>query len=178
MAIKSQCEQCKHYVSDQTPCGPTGTVPYYNSYSCEHYSRGIVLDKPSDRQQPTTPQQQPSSTPSSTTQPNTGTPKKMFTAVFSFKGRIRRLEFGLTYLAYWFFCLPMNVLSEDEISAGFASIWLLLLIPVVWILLAQRTKRCHDLGYSGWWQLVPFFDLLLIFSKGEPQINQYGAPAK
>jgi uncharacterized membrane protein YhaH (DUF805 family) len=102
----------------------------------------------------------------------------MFSAVFSFKGRIRRLEFGLTYLAYWFYCLPMNVLSEDEISAGFASIWLLLLIPAVWILLAQRTKRCHDLGYSGWWQLVPFFDLLLIFSKGESQINQYGAPAK
>lgn len=177
MAIKSQCEQCKHYVSDQTPCGPTGTVPYYNSYSCEHYSRGIVLDKPSDRQQPTAPQQ-PSPTPSNPTQPNTGTPKKMFSAVFSFNGRIRRLEYGLTYLAYTFYCLPMNVLSEDEISGGFAIIWLLLLIPAVWIFWAQGAKRCHDMGYNGWWQIVPFFILVMIFGKGEAQINQYGDPAK
>lgn len=178
MAIKSQCEQCKHYSSDYTPCSPTGATPYYNSYSCEHYSRRIVLEKPSDRQQPETPVQPPVPTTTGNTQQNPGTPKRMFSAVFSFNGRIRRLEYGLTYLVYFFYCLPMNVLSEDEISAGFAIIWLLLLIPAVWIFWAQGAKRCHDMGYNGWWQIVPFFILVMIFGKGETQINQYGAPAK
>ena len=174
MAIKSQCEQCKHYSSDHTPCGPTGAAPYYNSYSCEHYSRRIVLDKPSDRQQSTAPLQPPLPPPSGNTQPNPGTPKRMFSAVFSFDGRIRRLEYGLTFIAYMFMSFILALLSEAELYI----LWLIFYVPVMWILYAQGAKRCHDMGYNGWWQIVPFFFLVMIFGKQEPQINQYGAPAK
>lgn len=39
--------------------------------------------------------------------------KGMFKNLFSFIGRIRRTDYGLTYLGYWLFCLPMNIVSEE-----------------------------------------------------------------
>ena len=98
----------------------------------------------------------------------------MFKHVFSFNGRIRRLEYGLTYLLYWLYGLQMNVISDDDISAGFAAILLLMVVIVVWIVLAQGAKRCHDMGHSGWWQLIPFYVFWMIFKEGEPRTNQYG----
>ena len=99
--------------------------------------------------------------------------KGMFKHIFSFEGRIRRLEYGLTCLVLDLFFLPMGLISEDDISSVFAIVWLLLLIPVLWILYAQGAKRSHDIGQSGWWQLFPYYGLLL-FEEGESGMNQYG----
>ena len=68
----------------------------------------------------------------------------------------------------------MNMMPENDISETFAIIWLMLFIPFCWFLLAQGAKRCHDLGHSGWWQLIPFYVLWMIFQEGEPGTNQYG----
>ena len=76
------------------------------------------------------------------------------------------------------YCLPMNVLEEDEISGGFALIWLLLYIPMIWILLAQGAKRCHDRGNSGWYQIIPFYYFVMWFGEGERNRNQYGEDPK
>ena len=100
--------------------------------------------------------------------------KGMFKHIFSFEGRIRRLEYGLTCLVLDLFFLPMGLISEDDISSVFAIVWLLLLIPVLWILYAQGAKRSHDIGQSGWWQLFPYYGLLLLFEEGESGMNQYG----
>ncbi len=44
--------------------------------------------------------------------------------------------------------------------------------------LAQGAKRCHDVGMSGWFQVIPFFPLYLIFAEGEKEDNQYGSNPK
>ncbi len=176
MAIKDQCLQCRFFNEAIGVCGRTGNVPLLNNSSCEMYlKKGISLKKTSevssstsDNLVLTTPTTPPSNDPK---QPCS---KGMFQHVFSFEGRIRRLEFGLTFLIYLLYSLPMNVLSEGDISAGFALIWLMLLIPVMWALFAQGTKRCHDIGVKGWWQLVPFFYLWMIFQDGDSGTNQYG----
>ncbi len=47
-------------------------------------------------------------------------------------------------------------------------------IPLLWFMLAQTTKRCHDLGSSGWYQLIPFYNIGLLFIDSEKGRNKYG----
>lgn len=114
------------------------------------------------------PQQPPDSNP--TIEDRTA----MFRHIFSFNGRIRRMEYGLTYLAYCIWNFPMQVMSLDEISETYAIIYLVTLLPILWILFAQGAKRCHDRGNSGWYQIIPFYILWMIFAEGESEINKYG----
>lgn len=201
MAIKDQCARCTLYNNLTDTCTKTYSTPNYDNHSCENYARvggninlskggSINLDKPEDNviTQTPSPSQTPAPAPSapapvpSSGQNNGGNTsgasnKKMFRAPFSFDGRIRRLEYGLSFLIVYLFELPMNVLKEDQIGGGFAIIWLLLIIPVLWFFWAQGAKRCHDLGHSGWWQLIPFYSLWMIFEDGEGT-NQYGPSPK
>lgn len=103
---------------------------------------------------------------------------KMFRKIFSIKGRIRRTEYALTYLVYWLWNLPMNVLTESEFSEVYAVIYLITVIPFIWILIAQGAKRCHDRGNSGWFQIIPFYFLWMIFAEGDSGINEYGKSPK
>ena len=97
----------------------------------------------------------------------------MFSRVFSFKGRIRRLEYGLTYLIVMLYNLPIQLIPEDG-GEMVALIWFMLIIPVQWALWAQGAKRCHDLGHNGWWQLIPFYIFWLVFADGDYVENEYG----
>jgi len=99
----------------------------------------------------------------------------MFKDPFSFKGRIRRTEFGISVIIYGF-CSTLFGFFIGESNAD--STLLFLLIPLLWFLWAQGAKRCHDLGNSGWWQLIPFYGLWLLFQDGEPGRNQYGENPK
>jgi len=60
-----------------------------------------------------------------------------------------------------------------------AAILGLAYIPMLWFLWAQGAKRCHDIGHSGWYQIIPFYMLWMIFAKGEEGIqNKYGVNPK
>lgn len=47
-----------------------------------------------------------------------------------------------------------------------------------WFLLAQGAKRCHDLGHSGWFQIIPFYVLAMLFCEGQKDENDYGLSPK
>jgi uncharacterized membrane protein YhaH (DUF805 family) len=97
----------------------------------------------------------------------------MFRAPFSFDGRIRRLEYGLSYMISYFLLQVFSVL--------FIEIPIMILICVfiyMWFNLAQGAKRCHDRGNSGWFQLIPFYGLWMLFGDGGRGENQYGINPK
>ena len=48
----------------------------------------------------------------------------------------------------------------------------------MWVYYAVGAKRCHDLGYNGWLQLIPFFQLALAFKPGVVGENEYGPDPK
>jgi uncharacterized membrane protein YhaH (DUF805 family) len=144
----------------------------YDGISCNEYAKkGIDLAKQDDN-----------SNQSDYGNPNippvSPTKKKMFQHPFSFKGRIRRLEYCLSYLVYFIYYFPMGIIDENDISGGFAIIWLMLLIPMYWFLLAQGAKRCHDRDNSGWYQIIPFYGLWMLFADGDCGINSYGESPK
>lgn len=99
----------------------------------------------------------------------------MFKNPFSFEGRIRRTEFGLSFMIY----VPVLVIISLILESGEGSaILALAVIPLQWFLWAQGAKRCHDVGISGWWQLLPFAPFYLIYKNGQPGQNQYGENPK
>ena len=97
--------------------------------------------------------------------------KSMFSAAFSFDGRIRRTEYGVSLIIY----AVLYYWAYDKYT--YSVPWYYLL-PMLWFIWAQGAKRCHDRGNSGWWQLIPFYALWMIFAEGESTANQYGAPPK
>ncbi len=109
----------------------------------------------------------------------------MFKNPFSFNGRIRRLEYGLSILIYYVFIVLIVFLggglgSEDPGAEelGYQSLFVLLIIPALWFILAQSVKRSHDRGNSGWWILIPFYNLILLFLEGEVGENRFGPNPK
>lgn len=103
-------------------------------------------------------------------------------SLFSFDGRIRRSQYWLScfvapFAGYFVIGLLYNMAYATD-----NAFLLILCIPVyIWILiltLAQGAQRCHDLGHSGWWQLVPFYYFCLLFQDGDAGDNEYGPSPK
>lgn len=98
--------------------------------------------------------------------------KKMFSAPFSFDGRIRRTEYGISFIIY--ICAYIIIASVAKSS----SIVFVAFIPLLWFLWAQGAKRCHDRGNSGWYQLIPFYVFWMLFAEGYSTKNKYGNSPK
>ena len=92
-----------------------------------------------------------------------------------FSGRARRKE-------YWMFILfnaifTYSLLALDLfLKIGFLNIiyTFAILIPSI----AVGVRRMHDVGKSGWFILIPFYNLVLACTNGEQGRNQYGTDPK
>lgn len=105
----------------------------------------------------------------------------MFKKPFSFEGRIRRTEYGISVIIYAIVLFMLNVLimlANDEGNSSLIILSSFAYIPTTWFLWAQNAKRCHDLGNSGWWQLIPLYPFWLLFQDGQAGTNQYGENPK
>lgn len=103
-----------------------------------------------------------------------------FETLFSFSGRNRRSRYVMTMLLVCF----LVVLIEMLVVAGgeaMAVLGVILMIPLIWISIANAVKRCHDLGKSGAFFLLSFIPIIniivglyLLFTKGDLNANEYG----
>lgn len=108
----------------------------------------------------------------------------MFKNPFSFHGRIRRTEYGLSvllgilgyFLCYLFSSITAVILQTDV--GKFNALFWFLLIPVLYFISAQNVKRCHDMGRSGWYHLNPLYCFRLMFREGDSGANKYGLNPK
>lgn len=98
----------------------------------------------------------------------------MFKNLFSLKGRIRRTEFVLSFIIYFFGMVVIGniVKNTDE------GLWVVFYLVLLFFLITQSAKRCHDMNNSGWFILVPFYVLWMIFKEGTPGDNSYGSDPK
>lgn len=101
----------------------------------------------------------------------------MFKNIFLFEGRIRRTEFGLSIIIDYFALIFLGVI-DAVVTIGIVikfSFFTLLF----WFILAQSVKRSHDLGQSGRYVLLPFYNpFFLLFSEGILGKNEYGEDPK
>lgn len=127
----------------------------------------------------------------------------MFKKYFDFKGRSRRSEFWLAYLANMLillvFCIPfittwVNAVFSMESGKSYSDLMLRLVVMLIitmvysliifipWISLMIR--RLHDAGYSGLWLFICFIPFgyvaLFVFFclDSQPGTNRYGKNPK
>lgn len=190
MAIKDQCSKCVSYTG--SICTISSSYPNFNQTSCEQYKKKeLTLDKEnnsigganissSSSTNSINNQSGSNHTNSNIDYHSTITPnnkQSMFSNPFSFEGRIRRLEYGLSYLSVYPYAflagLVLGIIGIDSDVMIYIC-----MIPAYWFVWAQGAKRCHDLGNSGWYQLIPFYFIWLLFREGDAGDNEYGPNPK
>ena len=106
----------------------------------------------------------------------------MFKAPFSFNGRIRRTEYGISAIIYTIVLILLQVMliatMTGNASPGITLFLMITLIPLLYFMLAQGAKRCHDRGNSGWFQLIPFYGFWMLFADSDHGSNEYGPNPK
>ncbi|MEP7256545.1 MAG: DUF805 domain-containing protein [Ferruginibacter sp.] len=103
----------------------------------------------------------------------------MFKKSFSFEGRIRRTEYGLSFIIYLCLLTIIQMIFVDDSNPSNTSpLFLILAIPIIWFLISQGAKRCHDMGNSGWFQLIPFYFFWMLFADSNVGANEYGPNPK
>ncbi|MDX5422124.1 MAG: DUF805 domain-containing protein [Hymenobacteraceae bacterium] len=104
--------------------------------------------------------------------------------IFSFSGRIRRTEYAVTQIllsivgGILFFVFGVSLFAGESAAAGALVLLGVTMLLGTWISLAAGAKRCHDRGNSGFFQLIPFYGLWMLFGDGDHGSNRYGADPK
>lgn len=102
-----------------------------------------------------------------------------------FSGRARRKEYWFFHLCNFIILLSLILLiafavAIDSRGLGILFICMLSLNSLVTILpsLALAVRRMHDTNHSGWFILVPFYNLILCCIEGNRGNNRYGKDPK
>lgn len=100
----------------------------------------------------------------------------------NFEGRARRQEywmFALFHIIFTYgglFLLGLAAYAIDS-PAIVAIIYVYLLATFV-PAIAVSARRMHDVGKSGWYQLIPIYSLILAVTEGDKGPNEYGEDPK
>ncbi len=101
-----------------------------------------------------------------------------------FNGRARRKEFWMFILVFFIIYIALAIVGAILGSiAGFlgAIVYIaigLLCLAVIVPSIALTVRRMHDVNKSGWFMLIPFYNLYLEVTEGDKGDNQYGPDPK
>jgi len=94
-----------------------------------------------------------------------------FSKYATFTGRASRSEYWYFYLFYIIAYIAGMIV---DISAGSQFIQYLFIAPLLIPQIAVGIRRMHDVGKSGWFILVPFYNIVLLCTSSNPGVNKYG----
>ena len=93
----------------------------------------------------------------------------------NFSGRARRSEYWYFVLFNIIFSILLNFIGLKLDFPFLGTIYsVAVLIPAI----AVGVRRMHDVGKSGWYGLIPFYNLILAVSEGTRGDNEYGPDPK
>jgi len=94
-----------------------------------------------------------------------------FSKYATFAGRASRSEYWYFYLLYFIAYIAGIVVDA---VAGSQFIQYLFIVPLLLPFVAAGVRRMHDVGKSGWFILIPIYNLILACSASNPGSNKYG----
>lgn len=86
---------------------------------------------------------------------------------FTIKGRSTKLQYNSFLLFFLLVDLFINLINPEATNINLAIV-LFLYVPLI----TCQIRRSHDVGKSGWWILIPFYSVYLIFKNSVPEKPQ------
>ena len=80
-------------------------------------------------------------------------------SIFSFEGRCGRGEYWAVILILGLISSIFTTILEVNNNSGLLILFFGWVFVYLWVLFAVGSRRCHDLGHSGWFQFIPFFPI-------------------
>lgn len=99
-------------------------------------------------------------------------------SMMSSKGRIRRSTFWTRWLIIFIVNLGLRMAMSTTRDQSAMILFLLLALALSIFMIIQTIKRMHDVGKSGWYSIVPIYNLVLALTDGTKGINEYGPDPK
>lgn len=101
-----------------------------------------------------------------------------FIAVLSkfgdFSGRASRAEYWYFVLANFLIGVGMGFMGGATQNPLFVTVNNIYSITILVPAIAVGIRRMHDIGKSGWFILIPIYNLILACTEGEAGPNMYG----
>lgn len=92
-----------------------------------------------------------------------------------FNGRARRKEYWMFFLFNLIFSYSLMFIDITFETVFISTIYsFAVLIPSI----AVGVRRMHDVGKSGWYILIPIYNLVLACTEGDYGSNEYGQDPK
>ena len=103
--------------------------------------------------------------------------KVVFENYANFKGRARRSEYWYFVLGNAIISLTINILTA-LLSPKLVFLGIVYSLAVFIPTIAVLIRRMHDVGKSGWYILIPIYNLILACTAGDYGKNDYGQDPK
>ena len=86
-----------------------------------------------------------------------------------FSGRATRKEFW-TFVFFYYLSIFVGGILDGLAGTDFIGTLLVAFLVIPYISCAAR--RMHDVGKSGWFMLVPFYNMILALTPSAPEIHE------
>ena len=102
--------------------------------------------------------------------------KVYFEDIFKINGRASRKEFwgaDLIFLPTIFLIIFLSFFISDGLGDLIGN------IATLWVFVGTFTvsiRRAHDTGKSGWFTIIPFYNLIIYLTPSSQTSNQWGDP--
>ncbi len=93
----------------------------------------------------------------------------------TFTGRSTRKEFWYFFLFNFIFSVSLNVLG---VAIGFELLGTIYSLALFLPGIAAGVRRLHDAGKSGWFLLIPIYNLILLLTDSQFGENKWGPDPK
>jgi uncharacterized membrane protein YhaH (DUF805 family) len=103
--------------------------------------------------------------------------KVVFENYANFNGRARRQEYWMFFLVNFIIAFVLGFIA-GLVSPQLALIGNIYSLAVLMPGIAVAVRRVHDVGKSGWFILIPIYNIILMCTEGEKGPNEYGSDPK